>query len=216
MNKKDTITEEQYWNNFYSKKDFELPSQFCVLLASENDKKNPIVEFGCGNGRDALFLARHGYIVTAVDLSREAIKNNNSKAEMIANITFLQGDVSIPTEVTMPIVKAREGNSEKNLTVYSRFFLHTLDDDQERIFLYSLSKCLQSNDLIYFEFRSKEDEKMDKIYGNHFRRYIDTNQLLTMLSNKYGFEIEYQITGQGMAKYNSEDPFVSRIIARKT
>jgi hypothetical protein len=55
---KDANTEHSYWNNFYlGKFDVGVPSQFCILLATEADKERPIVEFGCGNGRDSIYLA---------------------------------------------------------------------------------------------------------------------------------------------------------------
>ncbi len=74
MSKKNTIKEGAYWDGFYSKNDIEFPSQFCILLASETNRETPIIEFGCGNGRDSLFLAMHGYHIFYIDLSEEAIK----------------------------------------------------------------------------------------------------------------------------------------------
>ena len=53
--------ESNYWNNFYAKWDIGVPSQFCVLVATEADKSRPMVEFGCGNGRDSIYLAVERY-----------------------------------------------------------------------------------------------------------------------------------------------------------
>ena len=36
---------------------------------------------------------------------------------------------------------------------------------------------------------------------------------MNLKQEELGFDIEYQITGQGMAKYKTEDSFVSRIVA---
>jgi len=44
-----------------------------------------IVEFGCGNGRDSLYLAKQGYSVIAGDLSTEAIHNNSQKAAALTS-----------------------------------------------------------------------------------------------------------------------------------
>ena len=74
---------------------------------------------------------------------------------------------------------------------------------------------LVAGDMLYFEFRSKEDEVLDKVHGKgHYRRYVDTPVMMESLKT-LGFDIGYHITGLGMAKYKNEDPFVSRIIATK-
>jgi SAM-dependent methyltransferase len=193
---------------------FSIPSQFCTLTATEVEKETPIVEFGCGNGRDSIFFARHGYNITAMDLSSEVIKYNTEKTVNISNINFLQGNVANYDDVKNTINIANK-NNEKNLVVYSRFFLHSLDQEQEQKFMISLSQLLKPKDRIYFEFRSKEDENKDKIYGKHYRRFIDSDSFIRNLEDNYNFIVEYSITGQGMAKYKSEDPFITRIIAKK-
>jgi len=58
------------------------------------------------------------------------------------------------------------------------FFLHSLDDKQESIFLESLSDATIKGDLIYFEFRTNEDLATQKIYEGHFRRYVNSDELL--------------------------------------
>ena len=215
ITKKDTSIEKNYWNNFYSGKTVVMPSQFCALLASEIKRDTPIIEFGCGNGRDSLFLARHGYSVHAVDLSEEAIAHNKIKAEGLTNVDFSQGDVSDEKDVASVIEEVRSNSKGQAIVVYSRFFLHSLDDAQENKFMNALNNNLNKGDYLYFEYRSKEDQSIDKIYGDHFRRFIDTEEYLESLTNKYAFEVLYSITGQGMAKYKEEDPFVTRIIAKK-
>mmetsp|Transcript_5813 Transcript_5813/g.5654 ORF Transcript_5813/g.5654 Transcript_5813/m.5654 type:complete len:80 (-) Transcript_5813:503-742(-) len=65
------------------------------------------------------------------------------------------------------------------------------------------------------EFRCELDEALPKVYGKgHYRRYVKTNDVINLMKSM-GFELEYEMTGQGMAKYKSEDPFVSRVIVVK-
>ena len=115
------------------------------------------------------------------------------------------------------VTKARteSGSSLSNVTVYTRFFLHSIDEVQEAKFFKALSDVLVAGDMLYFEFRSKEDEVLDKVHGKgHYRRYVDTPVMMESLKT-LGFDLQYHITGLGMAKYKNEDPFVSRIIATK-
>ena len=208
-------TEKDYWNTFYSNFSISHPSQFCVMTAIEVDRTQPIVEFGCGNGRDSIYLATHGHAVYGCDLSKEAIESNAARYKDVAHLSFEIVDASSSDEVRAVLDKAREDTSAANVTVYTRFFLHSIDQRQETKFLTALSAALIPGDRLYFEFRCKMDESLDKVHGkDHYRRYIDTPLMLEDLI-KLDFKIEYEITGTGMAKYKSEDPFVSRIIARK-
>ena len=129
----------------------------------------------------------------------------------------LLNSASSTDEVQSIVNKARteSGSSLSSVTVYTRFFLHSIDDVQEAKFFKALSDVLVAGDMLYFEFRSKEDEVLDKVHGKgHYRRYVDTPVMMESLKT-LGFDIGYHITGLGMAKYKKEDPFVSRIIATK-
>lgn len=214
MLKKNPITEISYWESFYSDNELIIPSQFCALFMSEVDSSIPVVEFGCGSGRDAFFLARHRYYIHAMDLSEQAIAKNIAKASKLDNALFRQGDVSKGSDVSKLIAGARD-ISNQNIAIYSRFFIHSLDAEQERSFMSTISRKTIKGDLLYFEFRSMEDRYLEKSFGNHFRRYVNTERFLECLENEYGFDIIYSITGQGMAKYKAEDPFVTRIIAHR-
>ena len=216
--------ESNYWNNFYAKWDIGIPSQFCVLVATEADKSRPVVEFGCGNGRDSIYLARQGFQVFAGDLSEEAVNHNTQKEaggeedkKNTNHADFSVCDVANAKDVQALIYKAREQASDSgngNLTLYNRFFLHSLDDEQERLFLTALSDATKTGDRLYMEFRCSLDADLDKLFKGHFRRYVETKQLVVLL-DQLEFEVSYDITGQGMAKYKTEDPFVSRIIAER-
>ena len=213
--------ENNYWNHFYASNwDMGIPSQFCCLMATEADKAMPVVEFGCGNGRDSIYLAHQGFRVFAGDLSEEAVNHNTGKEARDHEVNpkrnrsdFTVCDVANSKDVQGLVRKAREAAGGGNLTFYNRFFLHTLDDEQERLFLEALAEVTQTGDKLYMEYRCSLDAELDHVYKGHYRRYIDTDKLVEFLSKNLNFDVTYQITGQGMAKYKSEDPFVSRIIA---
>lgn len=227
-----TVTKEtDYWNNFYGKFDVAVPSQFCTMFATEANRKAPVVEFGCGNGRDSIYLARQGFKVFAGDLSEEAVAKNQAKEEPHSKregggntVSFNLCDVANAKDVESLLHLARDDNAGdsddpadcNNVTIYNRFFLHSLDDEQERLFLTALSDATLPGDTLYMEYRCSLDEALDKVYGkDHYRRYVDTQKLMDFLSKELKFDIKYEVTGQGMAKYKSEDPFVSRIIATR-
>jgi len=212
---KDITTESSYWNLFYAKFNISNPSQFCVMTAVEADVVVPIVEFGCGNGRDSAHFARHGHTVYACDLSKPAIKKDSDEAKSESNLQFKVVDASDTVAVKGIVDEAKSPTNVNNVLVYTRFFLHSIDETQQSQFFKALSTSLVTGDKLYFEYRSAEDETLHKVHGKgHYRRYIETPDLMKELEN-LGFKIEYEITGRGMAKYKQEDPFVSRVIASK-
>lgn len=207
--------EKDYWNDFYGKFNISHPSQFCVMTAIETDRSCPIVEFGCGNGRDSIYFATHGYTVYGCDLSKPAIEANNKKSADVPSIKFRVVDASCPDAVWQIIEEARSKADAERVTVYTRFFLHSIDEKQQAKFFSALGSAMRAGDMIYHEYRSKEDALLDKVHGkDHYRRYIDTPVLCADLE-KGGYTVNYENTGRGMAKYKQEDPFVSRVIATK-
>ena len=189
-------TESSYWNNFYSSFDIAVPLQFCVMLATEADKSVPVVEFGCGNGRDSIYLSRHGFQVFAGDLSQEAIVRNQEKDQTNPNaVNFNVCDVSKADQVQALVHKARAGaagTDTSSVNLYNRFFLHSIDDQQERLFLTAVSEATKSGDTLYMEFRCSLDAHVEKIYKDHYRRYVDTNQLVIMIMMEE--ELEFDVT----------------------
>lgn len=84
---------EKYFNKQYSKKDSYLgdqPNLIVPLLSSHLKPGSRVLVIGCGEGRDALFLARTGFDVVATEISeagldkvRTAIRSNGVKLELL-------------------------------------------------------------------------------------------------------------------------------------
>lgn len=82
----------EWWDCFYS--DREKPVPFFRCIPDENlysyiqnniFKKGRIIDIGCGNGRNAVYLAKCGFDVDAIDFSRQSIDwaRENSKREHV-------------------------------------------------------------------------------------------------------------------------------------
>ncbi len=161
-------------------------------------------------------VASQGFRVYSGDLSSRAVENLQKNAA--PNAAFAVCDVSNPEHVTSLVEQARAGALESdnfNLTLYNRFFMHALDEAQELVYLEALSSATKRGDTLYMEYRCSLDAPLEKEHGKgHYRRYIETKKLVALLES-LDFAIKYEITGQGMAKYKAEDPFVSRIICER-
>jgi tellurite methyltransferase len=80
------IMEIHEWNQRYRLKehaisDLESPPTPLVVQTAEKLTPGKALDLACGAGRNALWLAEHGWDVTAVDGSSEAIKILRSRAE---------------------------------------------------------------------------------------------------------------------------------------
>ena len=87
-----------WWDRFYEDRDREVP--FFVAKPDENlagyldrglIKPGRALDVGCGPGRNAIFLARNGFQVEAVDLSATAVAWAEERAEGL-DIRFRHGD----------------------------------------------------------------------------------------------------------------------------
>jgi SAM-dependent methyltransferase len=77
------------WNDFYELRNHpanfiiqnELPDENLVEFFSKGVPITSAIEFGCGEGRNAIYMAKQGTSVTAIDISTTAIENAKSIAK---------------------------------------------------------------------------------------------------------------------------------------
>ncbi len=76
-----------------------LTRNFMRLLNKERIYKGKILEIGCGNGRDSIYLAQHGYAVIGIDITPEAVslakinkKSSEKNTAKNKNLKFIIAD----------------------------------------------------------------------------------------------------------------------------
>jgi ubiquinone/menaquinone biosynthesis C-methylase UbiE len=70
----------------------EGPSKNMQKFTKYLKKGDKILDIGCGSGRDSIFLAKQGFEVWGIDISKEAIKKAKEKFRA-KNLHFLVGDI---------------------------------------------------------------------------------------------------------------------------
>ncbi len=206
-------TKANYWDTYYQKNNISLPSQFAAFCLNEFPDKYTIIDCGCGDGRDALFFAKYGRSVVGVDRSIEAVQlcKRKADAEGLNDATFMAVDFGDKNSIEQ--LNSNLHIKTERALIYARFFIHAIDETAEANFLkFCADLCKVTQGKIFFEFRTAEDEKIEKTFGQHYRRFIDLDTITSRLK-AYGFEIEYNVRGRGFAKYKTEDAMVARVIA---
>ncbi len=202
----------EYWNSYYLKNPNFEPSQFAQDVLKKMEPGKNLLELGCGNGRDSLYFSNNGLHVTGIDASEIAIKRLK-KEQVNADSLFICDD----------FVKSEAIFQRQYDYIYSRFTLHAINEKQETVLLNSIMGALKTNGKLFIEARSIHDELYGKgeciekdayIYNDHFRRFIDVQELREKLVQR-GFSILYSEESDQFSPMADSKPILIRVIATK-
>lgn len=213
MGRVDRYQITRYWKRFYGDRHTMMPSAFATSVAVEWHGPHKVLEIGCGNGRDALFFASLGHHVLGLDAASTAVEQCRSVARErgIGEIAFEEADVSVPSTLERCLKRLGGSGGDRPLVVYARFFFHAVNGEVEDSVLAALAENSPAGTRCYFEFRTDKDEPMPKRFGSHYRRYISLDRFVDKAVRSGRFECVFRAEGQGLAKYEDEDPFVGRV-----
>lgn len=206
---------KEYWNKFYAKnKEQNLePSLFASYVLSNFLKKgDDLIELGCGNGRDAVYIAKHGINVLAVDQCDEGVLDLIEKYKL-ETLSFCNADFTLLSDDYL------------YNHIYSRFTIHSISIEQEDRVINWAFKNLKAGGYFFIEVRGQKNEiyKLGTpvpddpdayIYEDHYRRFIN-NELLVKKMKDVGFSIIYNEEKKGFAPYRGEDQTFIRLICKK-
>ncbi|MCM1415709.1 MAG: class I SAM-dependent methyltransferase [bacterium] len=206
----------EYWDNYYKENRENMEASLFAQDIFEKylvEKNGGLLEIGCGNGRDSKFFISKGFDVTAIDASKIAIEKLQHEFAEMNNTSFVCGD----------FVSEIEKFKERFDFCYSRFSLHAINEEQEKILLKNVFEAIRQGGYFFIETRSVHDELYgmgEKVgedayfYNMHYRRFIRKEKLKKELE-KQGFLVLELVESRGFAPYGNEDPLIIRCIASK-
>ncbi|MDO4917686.1 MAG: class I SAM-dependent methyltransferase [Rothia sp. (in: high G+C Gram-positive bacteria)] len=102
------LSPQESWNNLYSEKEQVWSGEPNKTLVSliENHAPTTVLDLGCGEGGDVLWLAQHGWDATGIDISDIAIERARNMAQKIGvSAQFVAADLAHwRTEQTFDLV----------------------------------------------------------------------------------------------------------------
>ena len=146
----DNLQSIQWWNVDVFKKGFFHPNHTVGLPweIGHHDKNieevldcqsGSVLELGCGSGNDAIWFAKKGFNVTAVDISEKEINLAKEKSKGISNINYIIDDVhSFSTEEKFDIIYDRgciHNNQSSLVNILFPKLYQLLKDDGKIIIL---------------------------------------------------------------------------------
>lgn len=210
--------DKDYWENYYANHRIDLkPSLFAKFVLGDylEDSFDSMIELGCGNGRDSIFIAKEdeSLNVLGVDQVEQEINFLNDQYDHIENLTFQASDFTALGD---------EGVFD---LIYSRFTLHSINAAQQERVLNWAYQSLNEEGLLCIEVRGKKNELYEKgarvagepdayIFDDHYRRFVDFDQLCSSLES-LGFVHEFAEESKGFAPYKGTDETFIRVISRK-
>jgi hypothetical protein len=153
-------------------------------------------------------MAHMGFTVLGIDSSLEGV--SFSKKNALSTNTYKVMNVG---NLDLNVINDFIGNDE-SIYIYSRFFQHSLTEEEESAMFSAINNLTVKNIKMFFEFRNDKDERNGKVFGGHFRRFQSEISFINKLES-FGFLIKYKISGHGFAKYRDEDPEITRVICEK-
>lgn len=110
---------------------FSSEPQECVGRILDHKHGGTVLEIGAGDGRNALFLAKHGFDVTAQDISPVGIENLNKRAQALgvsveAEVADARGEIQRPYDVIVSTFVLHHLHHEDALDLIARMQERTL------------------------------------------------------------------------------------------
>lgn len=205
-----------YWSNFYARHTNAVGSTFFDEVSKLENLPEAVIDIGCGDGRDSCAFAQVGRHVTGIDQSGVAVEGATARAEQLGvsdRATFEVCDVSDSEALEKALRQFREQHDGAAL-FYLRFFLHSIRAEVQENLLSHIRSVAREGDLFAAEFRTDEDEKLKKTFGNHYRRFQNAAEFRTSLEERFGFDVVTDQESDGLSPYGDEDPILYRVVAR--
>lgn len=189
------------------------PSSFALSVTKLLKSGHKLLEFGCGNGRDAAYFHEVLHLeVNGTDISHTAIEQCR-KACPGAEFA-VQSFAELPTPYRNTLYDV----------IYSRFTLHSVSEAKASQALRWAYNNLHAGGMLLIEVRSTLDTmcgigepvegERNAWINHHYRRFVVREELLKELQT-LGFEITFEQEDRNLSPHGDDNPVLIRVHARR-
>jgi 2-polyprenyl-3-methyl-5-hydroxy-6-metoxy-1,4-benzoquinol methylase len=146
----ESVAEE--WNDYRKN-----PSSCLELFSSffsKLPKKSLLLDAGCGNGRNSIFLAESGFHVLGVDVSAKMVELSRKNLEAFPH---LKNSVLFSREDLRHLDLKRNFNA-----IFCLAVLHHFDLDEQKMVLKEFSRAVKKNGLLFVSVWNRHQKKFEK------------------------------------------------------
>jgi SAM-dependent methyltransferase len=205
----------RHWNEFYRSGAAErvpiTPSPFVQWVAERVEPGSRFLDVGCGNGRDAVWLAGQGHPVIGLDYSASARGQARTLSRKTPGVTI----ESLNLQDLGPVLRAsaRYAFESEPRNVYARFLLDALPAGTRADFWRFASMVQRRGGRTFLEFRMHRSRHERTAFEQHPRRYLKPSHVVEEIEAAGGRIVE-QVEGRGLAPFENENPHVCRLVVR--
>lgn len=197
------------YNEIYSSSNISeeiKPSQILNLVWQTFTSGCNVLDLGCGQGRDSIFLAKNGFKVTAVDKSEVAINQLFIKKDEfnLENFNLVCGDIT-----------SFKLSQDEYQVVICRNVLNFLNKEAALVVIEGIKENVKVGGYVIIEVFTKDDPSFSG--KSKFASYFDEQELLNIFFDyKKIYYLENTILDPGHLGFTTAHKHgVSRIVAMK-
>ncbi len=204
--------ERDQWAQFYARRGATHtmePTDFARWVEARSDATR-LIDVGCGNGRDTLHFSRQGREARGLDAvpgvllrARQAAKDEGLQA------TFRRLNLNSVRETLAE--GALAARYKATTAVYGRFLLHALAPASQENFWRYCAMTLSGGGQCFVEFRVERDGPLPKHFAERQHAYLHPRVAVTA-ARRAGGTVVHREVGQGLARFQNEDPYVCRLV----
>jgi len=202
-----------YWSAFYGSPTAALvpdePSLFAQWVAGRIEPGSGVVELGSGTGRDAVWLARQGFRVTASDYAGAARKITKRKLRQ-AGVKVRVTGINLEAPYSFLTQGAKLAHQPGVKHVYARLLIDALAPSGRDGLWRFCSMVCRSGGHTFLEFRTAANRGKYTFFGPHIRTYARVNVIEAEIA-KHGGTLVSKSVGRDLAPLENENPTVCRM-----